>query len=374
MARYDAKTSRKGQTTISRRGAAIDRSRTRRDGAVRHFRGGRCPCHREKEGAAGHQGTLRPWRSTPRHRTGHHRFGLGSDSAQAGRGRSMIGVDTNILLRHILADDPKWSEKSSRFLRDFCSPERPGYVNAVTLAEVAWVLRGRPEYEKAKLIQVVESLVADENLVLGSRERRRGRPRCVPPRARRFCRLPRGDAECRRWRHPDLHHRQKGAEASAVCSLALRTTAMPHRISRAAYAEMFGPTTGDRVRLADTELIVEVEQRLHHLWRGGEVRRRQGDPRRHGPEPDHPRRRRRRHGHHQRADHRPLGDRQGRYRHPATARLPASARPGIPTSSRASTSSSARAPRRSPARARSSPPAASTCTSISSARSRSTTR
>ncbi|CAI8016508.1 Urease subunit alpha [Geodia barretti] len=30
-------------------------------------------------------------------------------------------------------------------------------------------------------------------------------------------------------------------------------------ISRRAYAEMFGPTTGDRVRLGDTELIVEVE-------------------------------------------------------------------------------------------------------------------
>ncbi|HET7402915.1 MAG TPA: urease subunit alpha [Usitatibacter sp.] len=32
------------------------------------------------------------------------------------------------------------------------------------------------------------------------------------------------------------------------------------RISRQAYAEMFGPTTGDRVRLADTELWIEVER------------------------------------------------------------------------------------------------------------------
>ncbi len=31
-------------------------------------------------------------------------------------------------------------------------------------------------------------------------------------------------------------------------------------ISRKAYAEMFGPTTGDRVRLADTELFIEVEE------------------------------------------------------------------------------------------------------------------
>ena len=32
------------------------------------------------------------------------------------------------------------------------------------------------------------------------------------------------------------------------------------RISRALYADMFGPTTGDRMRLADTELFVEVER------------------------------------------------------------------------------------------------------------------
>ncbi|AYB60329.1 urease subunit alpha [Ralstonia solanacearum] len=35
---------------------------------------------------------------------------------------------------------------------------------------------------------------------------------------------------------------------------------MTLKITRRAYAEMFGPTTGDRVRLADTDLIVEVER------------------------------------------------------------------------------------------------------------------
>ena len=35
---------------------------------------------------------------------------------------------------------------------------------------------------------------------------------------------------------------------------------MPARLSRATYADMYGPTTGDRVRLADTELFIEVEK------------------------------------------------------------------------------------------------------------------
>ena len=37
---------------------------------------------------------------------------------------------------------------------------------------------------------------------------------------------------------------------------------MPTQISRADYAAMFGPTTGDRLRLADTDLIIEVERDL----------------------------------------------------------------------------------------------------------------
>src|SRR5881398_3034452 len=35
---------------------------------------------------------------------------------------------------------------------------------------------------------------------------------------------------------------------------------MPTKMSRRVYADMFGPTTGDKVRLADTELIIEVER------------------------------------------------------------------------------------------------------------------
>ncbi len=37
---------------------------------------------------------------------------------------------------------------------------------------------------------------------------------------------------------------------------------MPVKIDRAAYAAMYGPTVGDRVRLADTELVIEVEKDL----------------------------------------------------------------------------------------------------------------
>src|SRR5215207_2020265 len=37
---------------------------------------------------------------------------------------------------------------------------------------------------------------------------------------------------------------------------------MPHRISQSAYADIFGPTTGDKVRLGDTSLVLQVERDL----------------------------------------------------------------------------------------------------------------
>ncbi|MCX8100302.1 MAG: urease subunit alpha [Geminicoccaceae bacterium] len=45
---------------------------------------------------------------------------------------------------------------------------------------------------------------------------------------------------------------------------------MPYRIARPAYASMFGPTVGDRIRLADTELWIEIER--DHTIYGEEVK------------------------------------------------------------------------------------------------------
>ena len=127
---------------------------------------------------------------------------------------------------------------------------------------------------------------------------------------------------------------------------------MPMKLSRRAYADMFGPTTGDRVRLADTELIVEVEKDLTSY--GEEVKFGGGKVIRDGM------------GQSQvsRADgavdtvitNALIIDHTGSTRPTsvfATAASPRSARPAIQIRSPGSTSSSAPVPRRSPAKARS---------------------
>ena len=50
----------------------------------------------------------------------------------------------------------------------------------------------------------------------------------------------------------------------------LREQVMSYRMDRKAYADTFGPTVGDRIRLADTELFIEVEQ--DHTTYGDEVK------------------------------------------------------------------------------------------------------
>ena len=44
---------------------------------------------------------------------------------------------------------------------------------------------------------------------------------------------------------------------------------MPFEIDRSLYARMYGPTVGDRVRLGDTNLLVEVERDT--IWKAIEV-------------------------------------------------------------------------------------------------------
>src|SRR6202047_4842199 len=50
-----------------------------------------------------------------------------------------------------------------------------------------------------------------------------------------------------------------GSLASTARSTVSCDRPMPMKLPRRAYAAMFGPTTGDRLRLADTELVIQIE-------------------------------------------------------------------------------------------------------------------
>ena len=78
----------------------------------------------------------------------------------------MIGIDTNVLVRYILDDDPIWSAPAQRFIDDECTIERPGFVNLVVLVELVWVLNQTPGWGKYEICTVVSELLLADNIVL----------------------------------------------------------------------------------------------------------------------------------------------------------------------------------------------------------------
>jgi predicted nucleic-acid-binding protein len=53
----------------------------------------------------------------------------------------MIGLDTNVLVRFITQDDAVQSRAATRLIERRLTPENPGHVNVVAMAETAWVLQ-----------------------------------------------------------------------------------------------------------------------------------------------------------------------------------------------------------------------------------------
>ena len=181
--------------------------------------------------------------------------------------RRMIGLDTNVLLRLFVEDDPQQSDRARGFFEaasasgnlcrqsgracrvrlDACARFRKkrrevAHLIAEVLSADDLEFRNRSAAERALTAyrsgkaDFPDYFLAEINLELGCAstatfDQRRAQiiPPSPPCRETRPCPLP-------------------------------ATPLPPTSLPRAHYAEMFGPTTGDRIRLADTELIIEVEK------------------------------------------------------------------------------------------------------------------
>lgn len=77
----------------------------------------------------------------------------------------MIGLDTNVLVRHFAKDDPTQAAQVSALLKSF-TVENPGYISIVTLVELAWVLHRVYSLSKVELIAVLESLLRSPELMV----------------------------------------------------------------------------------------------------------------------------------------------------------------------------------------------------------------
>ena len=76
----------------------------------------------------------------------------------------MIGVDTNVIVRLLVADDEKQADAASRFLKEQCSSEDPALLSDIVLAECAWVLEDVYEYSRTQIGEAIEGLLMTAQL------------------------------------------------------------------------------------------------------------------------------------------------------------------------------------------------------------------
>ncbi len=82
----------------------------------------------------------------------------------------MIGLDTNILLRFMLQDDAQQSKQADRIILRTCTSENPGYVNLITVAEIAWVLGRAYRLTPSEVADALEVMLQIDTLLVQNQD------------------------------------------------------------------------------------------------------------------------------------------------------------------------------------------------------------
>ena len=77
----------------------------------------------------------------------------------------MIGIDTNVVVRYLTKDDPIQTTLAVKTIRSL-TPDEPGFISLVTIAELTWVLETCYRFDKVELVEVLDTLVASQEVKL----------------------------------------------------------------------------------------------------------------------------------------------------------------------------------------------------------------
>jgi predicted nucleic-acid-binding protein len=81
----------------------------------------------------------------------------------------VIGVDSNVLLRHILQDDAQQSAVASRFFAQRSQTD-PAFISRLVLAETIWTLARSHRYDASAQCGVVRALLSSADVVVEKSE------------------------------------------------------------------------------------------------------------------------------------------------------------------------------------------------------------
>ena len=78
----------------------------------------------------------------------------------------MIGLDTNILVRYLVQDDPVQSAKATELIERRLTSDNPGFVSIVAMVEIVWVLDRAYDFTPQQVAAAVERMLQAETLVV----------------------------------------------------------------------------------------------------------------------------------------------------------------------------------------------------------------
>ena len=82
----------------------------------------------------------------------------------------MIALDTNVLVRFLVDDDPSQCRKARDLVKKCVSGDTPILIPEVVLCEVVWVLRRAYRFGREEIIDVLQKLVSSHGIVLDTPE------------------------------------------------------------------------------------------------------------------------------------------------------------------------------------------------------------
>lgn len=75
----------------------------------------------------------------------------------------MTAIDTNVLLRYVVQDDPPQSARASRFINHMQAAGDRVFISKIVLCEAVWTLRYHYKYAKPDILHLLESLFAQSS-------------------------------------------------------------------------------------------------------------------------------------------------------------------------------------------------------------------
>jgi predicted nucleic-acid-binding protein len=81
----------------------------------------------------------------------------------------MIGLDTNVIVRYVMQDDPKQSQKATQLI-EALSADALGFVPLVAVVELVWVLTSCYDLKRDQVAQAIDGILRAKEFIVDRTE------------------------------------------------------------------------------------------------------------------------------------------------------------------------------------------------------------